>query len=72
MTESNENINKTMLAAEANLLAQGYVIQNDIGKITFTDKGISKVETILNAMSEEDLTLVAGYFKNIVLEFINR
>jgi len=65
MVDSND-VDKTMLAAEANLIAQGLVTQDDDG-LNFTKKGMAKVIAIIDAMSEEDFGLMVGYIKALIL-----
>lgn len=58
-----KDIEKVMVAAEANLIAQGYITQDDNGLLNFTEKGMKRAEQIIEAMPEEDLALITGYFK---------
>jgi hypothetical protein len=59
-------IEKRMLAAQANMIAQGLVTQDDNGLINFTTKGMKRVEALLDEMPEEDLALITGYFKMLL------
>jgi hypothetical protein len=63
-----KDIDKIMLTAQANMMAQGLVTQDNDGLLNFTPKGLKRVEKLLDDMSEEDFALITGYFKVIIAE----
>jgi len=52
---------KALLIAQSELIAQGFVEQDNDGFLRLTNAGVKEAESLLLAMSQKNVVLITGY-----------